>query len=315
MTKPAIEVSHLSYEYPNKRVLDDVSFSLPHGGVTALVGPNGAGKTTLLRLLAALEHPYSGTVTIDGIDTQESPRECHTKIGYLSDSFGLYDDLSVRQCLEHIASMHGIRNKLCSERTEEVANTVGITTLFSQRAGSLSRGQRQRVGIAQALIHKPKIVILDEPAAGLDPEARHELSTLVRSLRDSGCTLLISSHILAELEDYSDAMLTLNNGNILGHVPVGKGVALGAHRQIRLQVVGDQTNAVTFLASQPSVTEATVTPDGIIATLSDSGDEAQATLLRALVTNNIPVLSFSEYRTGMQDVYLSQVSTKGALKT
>jgi ABC-2 type transport system ATP-binding protein len=210
--------------------------------------------------------------------------------------------------------MHGMRNKLCSARIEEVANTVGITNLFAQRAGSLSRGQRQRVGIAQALIHKPKIVILDEPAAGLDPEARHELSTLVLALRDSGCTLLISSHILAELEDYSDAMLTLNNGKILGHVPVGKGVTVGARRQIRLQVVGDQTNALTFLAAQPNVTNTTVTPNGLIATLSDGGDEAQATLIKLLITNNIPVLSFSEYRTGMQDVYLSQVSARGALK-
>jgi ABC-2 type transport system ATP-binding protein len=156
--------------------------------------------------------------------------------------------------------------------------------------------------------------MLDEPAAGLDPEARHELSTLVLSLRDSGCTLLISSHILAELEDYSDAMLTLNNGKILGHVPVGKGVTVGARRQIRLQVVGDQTNALTFLAAQPNVTNTTVTPNGIIATLSDGGDEAQATLIKLLITNNIPVLSFSEYRTGMQDVYLSQVSARGALK-
>lgn len=314
MTRPAIEVSHLSYEYPDKRALDDVSFSLAQGTVTALVGPNGAGKTTLLRLLAALETPYSGTVTIDGIDTQESPRECHAKIGYLSDSFGLYDDLTVWQCLEHTASMRGLRGGYCHKRVLDIARLVGVEHLSAQRAGSLSRGQRQRVGIAQALIHKPQLVILDEPAAGLDPEARHELSSLVRSLRDRGFTLLISSHILAELENYSESMLTLNNGKILGHVPVGKGVAVGTDRQIRLQVLGDPSGALAFLATQPNISDPTVTPDGIIATLSESGEEAQATLLKLLIANNIAVLSFIEHRAGMQDVYLSQVSAKGVSK-
>jgi ABC-2 type transport system ATP-binding protein len=196
-----IEVSGLVFEYPGQRALDGVSLSIQAGAITALVGPNGAGKTTLLRLIAALETPYDGQVTIDGLDTRDQPRAIHERLGYLPDFFGLYDALSVRRCLFYAARAHGIGAGEAGAAAEAAAARVGLSDRLGQAAGSLSRGLRQRLAIAQAIVHDPKVLLLDEPAAGLDPQARRDLSRLLLELRDGGMTLVVSSHILAELED------------------------------------------------------------------------------------------------------------------
>ena len=186
-----IEVRDLVYEYPAKRALEGVSLSVAPQTITALVGPNGAGKTTLLRCLAALEPPYSGKVEIDGLDTGEAPRQIHAKLGYLPDFYGLYDDLSVRRCLTYAARAHGIAAALAPAAVEKAARGVGVADRLESRAGELSRGLRQRLAIGQAIVHEPKVLLLDEPAAGLDPQARRDLSTLLLSLRDGGMTPLM----------------------------------------------------------------------------------------------------------------------------
>src|SRR6516162_9500911 len=178
-----IEVQSLVYEYPSMRALKGVSLAVGSGTITALVGPNGAGKTTLLRCLAALEQPYSGKVAIDGLDTVQSPREIHAKLGYLPDFYGLYDDLTVRRCLTYAARSHGIAPAAAGEAVEQAAKRVGIADRLETRAGELSRGLRQRLAIGQAIVHEPRVLLLDEPAAGLDPQARRDLSSLLLKLR------------------------------------------------------------------------------------------------------------------------------------
>ncbi|MDD1606888.1 MAG: ABC transporter ATP-binding protein, partial [Methylococcaceae bacterium] len=215
-----INVEQLIFEYPNLRALDEVSFHIPQGSITALVGPNGAGKTTLLRCMAALDQPMSGNIRIDGIDVLEHPRECHRIIGYLSDFFGLYDRLTVRQCLHYVARAQGIADEDCEAAIAKVSKGLYITDRLDVLAGTLSRGLRQRVAIAQAIIHSPRVVLLDEPASGLDPEARHELAELFLELQKQGMTLLVSSHILAELEAYSTDMLVLRQGRIIEQVAI-----------------------------------------------------------------------------------------------
>src|SRR3954464_13961982 len=167
-----IEIQGLVFEYPGRRALDGVSLSIQQGAITALVGPNGAGKTTLLRLMAALETPYGGRVTIDGLDTRDAPRAIHERLGYLPDFFGLYDALSVRRCLFYAARAHGIGAAQAGGAAEGAAARVGLSDRMEQAAGSLSRGLRQRLAIAQAIVHRPRVLLLDEPAAGLDPQAR-----------------------------------------------------------------------------------------------------------------------------------------------
>ena len=211
-----IDVSDLAYEYPSRRALDGVSLRVAPQTITALVGPNGAGKTTLLRCLAALAPPYAGTVTIDGLDTTAAPREIHARLGYLPDFFGLYDALSVRRCLTYAGWSHGIAPALTATAVETAARRVGLLDRLETPAGELSRGLRQRLAIGQAIVHEPKVLLLDEPAAGLDPQARRDLSTLLLALKDEGMTLVVSSHILSELEDYCSDMIIIEAGRIVG---------------------------------------------------------------------------------------------------
>ncbi|HEY4077172.1 MAG TPA: ATP-binding cassette domain-containing protein, partial [Rhizomicrobium sp.] len=207
-----IEINDLVFEYPGHRALHGVSLAVEAGAISALVGPNGAGKTTLLRCMAALETPYAGSVVIDGLDTREAPRAIHRKLGYLPDFFGLYDALSVRRCLFYAARAHGIAAGEAAGATQAAAARVGLADRLEQAAGTLSRGLRQRLAIAQAIVHRPTVLLLDEPAAGLDPQARRDLSQLLLSLKRDGMTLVVSSHILAELEDYSDRMIIVDHG-------------------------------------------------------------------------------------------------------
>lgn len=304
---PLVQVTDLSFEYPGKRALDRVTFALHDNSITALVGANGSGKTTLLRCMAALETPYYGTVQIDGLDTQLSPRECHTKLGYLSDSFGLYDDLPVRNCLQHMAAIHGFTGREESRVVQDIAAKVGLRDLLSVRAGALSRGQRQRVGIAQAILHKPQVLLLDEPASGLDPEARAELSRLLLELKAQGMTLVVSSHILAELEDYSDYMLTLANGTVRGHVSIGA-ESRSRKRSFSVKVANEHiVTAQALLTAHPLVSGVVIEDEQLSFHFSGVHDE-QALLLERLITERVRVFAFTEERRTMQDVYLAQMA-------
>ncbi|MBY0426524.1 MAG: ABC transporter ATP-binding protein [Cytophagales bacterium] len=216
-----IVVENLVYEYADKRALDHVSFQIPAGEITALVGPNGAGKTTLLRCIAALARPLSGKIEVNGSDVELFPRETHKNIGYLSDSFGLYDDLTAEQAIRFAAHARIPEAPIAEQLALETIQSLGIQEFNKKKINTLSRGMKQRVGIAQAIVHRPKLVMLDEPASGLDPEARYALSSLLVQLKDSGMSLIVSSHILAELEDYSTDMLVIREGKIVEHKKLG----------------------------------------------------------------------------------------------
>ena len=217
MKKPIVSVKNLVFDYMTKRALFGVSFDIAKGSVVALVGPNGAGKTTLMRCLAGLVKPFSGEITIAGVNVPEDTREAHRHVFYLSDVFGLYDDLTARQCLHYAALAFEIPKEEIKERVEDTAKMLGLTEHLDTLAGSLSRGLRQRLAIALGIVHKTDFLILDEPASGLDPKSRLELSQLFLSLKEQGYTLLISSHILAELEDYATEVIVLKSGRIVRH--------------------------------------------------------------------------------------------------
>jgi ABC-2 type transport system ATP-binding protein len=211
-----IDAENVVYDYPSGRALRGVSFVVRAGAVLALVGPNGAGKSTLMRCIAALDAPTEGAITVQGIDTQDGPRAIHASLGYLPDIYGLYDRLSVRRCLIYAARSRGIAPAEAPAAAEGAAARVGLGDRMDTLAGHLSRGLRQRLGIAQTLVHRPRVLLLDEPASGLDPEARASLSELIRSLATDGMTLIVSSHILSELEDYCSEMLMLRDGEVVG---------------------------------------------------------------------------------------------------
>ncbi|MBI1329779.1 MAG: ATP-binding cassette domain-containing protein [Alphaproteobacteria bacterium] len=302
-----IEVRDLVFEYPAKRALDGVSFAVAPQTITALVGPNGAGKTTLLRCLAALEMPYSGSVAIGGLDTREAPRKIHEKLGYLPDFFGLYDDLSVRRCLLYAARAHGLAPALANAAVEKAAARVGLMDRLESKAGELSRGLRQRLAIGQAIVHEPKVVLLDEPAAGLDPQARRDLSMLLIALRDAGMTLVVSSHILAELEDYCSEMIIIDNGHVVGGKPIAVKDVERAHYAIELATA--RADLREFLAAAGVDVVEADDHRALIAFTRNPG--ARAKLIRDLVGAGFEVASFAASGKALEDTYFAQVGRAG----
>jgi ABC-2 type transport system ATP-binding protein len=305
-TKMLITVENLIFEYTGFRALNNVSFTIPAGSITALVGPNGAGKTTLLRCLSALEQPLNGAITIDGVDVLEQPRLCHRKVGYLSDFFGLYDRLTVWQCLHFVARAQGIEPQECEKAIKLVSHRLNIHDRLEQTPAQLSRGLRQRVAIAQAIIHQPKVVLLDEPASGLDPEARHSLAELFLELKHQSMTLIVSSHILAELEAYSTDMLIIREGKIVEQIAIQH--QHSPQKTFKLMLTQPVTNLAEVLASINFLSNIVVTQSQ--ATFQLNGDEtSQHQVLKTLLEQNLPVCEFSPVTTNFQDVYLSTVKS------
>jgi len=303
-----IEVSNLSYRYATQQALRDVSFTLEPATITALVGPNGAGKSTLLRCMAALDNPFAGSIKLWGHDTHEQPRTCHQMLGFLSDQFGLYDDLTIAQSLSYMAMAHHLPEYSWQPRVELVSRQLGLSDRMHQKTGELSRGLRQRVAIAQAIMHRPRLLLLDEPASGLDPEARHELSNLLKLLRNEGMTIVVSSHILAELADYSTHMLVLREGVIRSHQALGNYQPTHT-QQMHLALSRPMPEAAAVLAAQAGVSD--INLDGLNVQFAFGGDVAdQARLLAALIAAGLPVAEFASIKTNLQDLYLADLSEK-----
>jgi ABC-2 type transport system ATP-binding protein len=299
-----IEVRDLVYDYPGKRALAGVSLSVRPQSIAALVGPNGAGKTTLLRCLAALATPYSGTVTINGLDTCESPRAVHACLGYLADFYGLYDALTVERCLVFTARAHGLVPEQAQEAARRAAMRVGLDDRLRQTAATLSRGLRQRLAIAQAIVHEPKVLLLDEPAAGLDPQARRDLSHLLVSLKDGGMTLMVSSHILSELEDYSTDMIIMQDGQVVG------GGAMKVHEDarplLRVQLASAREDLSSFIAAQKDVELVDSDPVSALFRFS-GGPMGRVGLLRLIMAQGFDVLVFAEAPRALEDKYFAEV--------
>lgn len=298
-----IDARDIIFEYPGRRALDRVCFRIDAGAIVALVGPNGAGKTTLMRCLCGLARPLAGRIEVDGIDVIAEPRRSHERIGYLPDAGGLYDDLDVARCLRYAAEANGLRGDVAG-RVQETAQALGLAERLSQPAGELSRGLRQRVAIAQAIIHRPRVLVLDEPASGLDPEARHDLARLFRTLRAAGMTLLVSSHILAELEDYATDMLVLRAGRLVEQRVLA--VPGAARRRLELRVLRDAAQAAACLEANADVAAIEVQDHSVRFDL-DGDDGAQAALLAALLAAGVPVVSLAALASDLQQSYLATV--------
>lgn len=299
-----IEVEDVVYDYPTQRALRGISFSAQPGDVLALVGPNGAGKSTLLRCIAALDRPFTGAVRIDGVDTQDDPRKVHEKVGYLPDFYGLYDDLTVRQNLVYAARARGVAGREAAGAATTVAGRVGLADRMDQKAQELSRGLRQRLAIGQTIVHAPRALLLDEPAAGLDPEARRSLSGLFTALAGEGMTLIVSSHILAELEDYCTAMLVLKNGALAGGGPIAAKLQSG--RRVRITLSSADARLGQVLAAQTGVEVRHA--DAQCAVVSLAGPDAQRALLAVLIDAGLPVLSYAEERVSLEAAYMDAQS-------
>jgi len=303
---PIIRVENLVFEYPTKRALFDIDVTVRRGSITALVGPNGAGKTTLIRCMVALQEPFSGRVLLDGIDVHKHPREAHKRMGYLPDFYGLYEHLTVRQCLTYVAWIQGADPLKTGTLVEAAAERLNITDRLNEKSGALSRGLKQRLAIAQAVIHEPEFLILDEPASGLDPDARYQLSKLLVQLCDGGMTLVVSSHILAELEDYATDVIVIRDGKIVSAGALA-GTSPNEARRLIITLTEPRDNLEAVLGGIDGVSALHI--ENRVARLRLSGgDAAQETLLRTLFDAGLPVLEFKVETERLRDTYMATLS-------
>ncbi|NOK06181.1 MULTISPECIES: ABC transporter ATP-binding protein [Myxococcus] len=322
-----LEVKGLRRDYGPLRAVDDVSFSLEAGSILGFIGPNGAGKSTTLRILATLDVPTSGEVLLDGHSLVDAPDRARPLIGYMPDRYGTYDDVTVFEFLDFFARAYGLKGAARRQRVESVMEFTGLTPLADRLTTALSKGMRQRVALGRTLLHDPSLLLLDEPADGLDPRARIELRELLRALADQGKAVIISSHILTELAEICDTCAIIEQGRLLATGKVADllqqqemGAAVTPELTVRL-AVGEAGNAVweraeRFLLEQPRVKRVAREGEALRVRLElDAGagpaqvDAAAAVLLAALVAAGLPVCAFSARERNLEDAFMTV--TKG----
>lgn len=306
-----IEISKLTKKYGQFKALDELTLSLKEGTVFGFVGANGAGKSTTFLILATLLQPTSGAVTINGVDITKKPEEIRKLIGYMPDFFGIYDQLKAHEYLDFYGASYGIpvdkRNQLITELLE----LVNLTDKRNAYVDSLSRGMKQRLCLARSLIHDPKVLILDEPASGLDPRARVEMRDILRSLKSLGKTILISSHILPELAEMCDEIGVIDNGKLIAHGSVSEIQAkLLGDKTITTRISGDSGSAVAFFEESPFVSAIThEIHEGVLSFTFKGDDVQQFQLLKDAVLSGIHIVSFTENSVDLEDVFME--ITKG----
>ncbi len=306
-----IETKNLTKHYGSLTAVADLNLKIPQGNIFGFIGPNGAGKTTTMRMLVTLLEPSSGSAFIDGLDVRKQGRQVRRLVGYMPDFMGVYDDLKVFEYLEFFAAAFGIKRKKRKGIVEGVLELTDLQSKSNATVDSLSRGMQQRLGLARVLIHDPKVLVLDEPASGLDPRARIEIRELLRELRRMGKTIMISSHILSELEEICDHIGIIEHGRMVFSGTLEEiRPRLGIQSKVRVKVLGKQDKAVELLAALPQVHQARVVDDYISVTFRE-GAESDGIVARTLVNAELDVVFLQPERLKLDEAFLQL--TKGVV--
>ncbi len=313
-----ISVQGVRRHFGAVRAVDGVDLEARAGKVTALIGPNGAGKTTLLLVLAGLLVPDTGSVRVAGFDPVTQSRQARARTGWMPDSFGTWDSLTAREVLETFGAAYGMPPAMARARADELLATVHLAEFADQHAAVLSRGQKQRLGLARALVHDPDVLLLDEPAAGLDPRSRVDLRVLLRSLAAAGKTVLVSSHVLTELDELADDAVFISRGRSVS--PEQLAASDGGGRQWRVTALDGAVLTGWLTAAGLAFEEEGTAADGAVpAGSAVSGgsaargsvlvriadDDAAATLVRDAVTAGVPLVSLAPAGGALEQTYLS----------
>jgi ABC-2 type transport system ATP-binding protein len=285
--------------------LAGLSLSAPYGQVTALVGPNGAGKTTLLLILASLLRPDRGKVLVGGADPVRNPRGVRRQMGWMPDTFGVYDQLIVRDYLAFFGTAYGLDKAATETRVADLLELVYLSEYTAQPVHVLSRGQKQRLALARALMHRPKVLLLDEPASGLDPRSRIELRDVLRGLAAEGVAVLVSSHILTELEEVADRVVLVARGRTIGEHSMAELAGRGA---VRYRIRAVDADALTTALAGRGITPVAVAPSGVDVPPLSEVDAAD--LLAGLVGAGVRVVAFEPLGSNLESVYLSMTEER-----
>lgn len=310
----AVETRHLSRQYGKVHAVQDLNLSIPKGSLFGLIGPNGAGKTTTLRMLAGLLAPSSGEILIGGEVIRKDGSELQRRIGYMPDFYGVYEDLVVWEYLDFFARCYGLPANRRKQVVDELLDLVDLGEKRDAYVQTLSRGMRQRLCLAHALVHEPDVLLLDEPASGLDPRARVEMRELLRELGAMGKTIVLSSHILVELAELCDSIAIIEKGKVVtsGLLTEIRSQAQSAKR-IRMRPLAPVEDALralnTFSGVGPVVSPAEGEPGGALEFDFSGDDEAAAALLEYLISQKVRPVTFEEVHTGLEELFLQL--TKG----
>lgn len=314
---PFLQVEGLVRWFEGVHAVNGVSFMIPAGEVVGLIGANGAGKTTAMRILATLDLPDRGTVKLDGIDIVEYPNEVRRRLGWMPDHFTAYKDTTVADYLDFFGRSHGLRGVELARRVDEVADFTDLRSLAGRSMDKLSKGQTQRLCLARTLLNDPDFLILDEPAAGLDPKARLEFKNLVRVLRERGKTLLISSHILSELGEMCDTLLFMDRGEVMHHgdtETLRRGDRSDASCIVSILVDGDVAPLLQWLAVRPGWKLTEERRDGVRAVFAGAEHAVLAAELRRLVNDGIAVVDFHREERRLEEAFVEMLRQPPVLK-
>jgi ABC-2 type transport system ATP-binding protein len=293
----------LCKRYGRVHALDGLSLDVPAGAIYGFIGENGAGKTTTIRVLATLALPDEGEAEVAGASVLREPDEVRRLMGYMPDFFGVYDDLKVTEYLELYASLSGMRGASAASVRDDLLELVDLGHKRDEFVENLSRGMQQRLCLARALIHDPQVLLLDEPASGLDPIARVEMREILKELARMGKTILISSHILAELADLCTHVGIVAAGKVVREGALADVLWAAERPSYLLRVLCDPSSATRVLEEQVGVGPVTTGPDGI-RFRCDGGAAGSAAALAAVVAAGIPVTRFIEEESSLEATFL-----------
>jgi ABC-2 type transport system ATP-binding protein len=301
-----IELRGLRRHFGATRAVDDVSFSVERGHVFGYIGPNGAGKTTSMRILATLDMPDAGDALIDGFSVVNDPDRARHRLGFMPDYLVTYPNVNVHEYLDFFARSYRLRGQKRKDAVERVMRFTGLNVMAEKPTEGLSKGMKQRLSLGRAMIHDPAVLVLDEPAAGLDPRARIELREMIRSLAKQGKTVLISSHILTELAEMCDTVGIIEQGRLLAVGTVEQ--IQGAHghatqSRVSVHVLENAESLAEWLAGREAVGEIHVEGDGVRFLHAD-GREAEAGILREMIEAGFRIYSFGARRQTLEDVFM-----------
>jgi len=309
-----IEIEQLSIDQDGRSALDGVTLSVTEGAGLGLVGPNGSGKSTLLRALAGLVRPSSGRVVVDGFDTRLDVTSVRRRVGYVPEQFGVYPRLTIAQYLDFFAQASGVS---AWERKNTVDTMLRVVDLYDARqkeAASLSRGSRRRLALARALLHNPPILLLDDPLGGLDGRGRLELVEVLKEVRGMGITLLVATHLLADLAQVCDSVAVLRDGKLMSLLPLTAALAGDgpARRRVQLEAVGEREQLAQLLVQQPGVLD--VNDQGLAISFVYEGDrEGLAVVLGQLVNAGARVTRFGPGPDGLDEISAALAEGDGRL--
>lgn len=307
----AISIQNLKKSYRDVHAVDGLDLEVDEGDVYGFLGPNGAGKTTTMRILATLLKPDSGMASILGINVAAHPARVRPIIGYMPDSSGAYRDMLVSEYLEFFAAAYRLPIRLRNKVVSDCIELTGLGHKRNELIEGLSRGMRQRLGLARCLINDPKVLILDEPASGLDPRARIEIQEILRTLGGMGKTVLISSHILSELRTLCNKIGIIEDGKLLYSGTIKDALARArTARRLEIRVTGDAEKAVEVLSDRPEITSACTENGAVVAEIPDDLEDFSF-VARALVESGLGVLTIEEEEILLEDAFLRLTGERG----